>query len=113
MSDRTNWRAMLKGNAAPLDMAAERDRLVSCVQSELANLAEQEGPSNMTLLDEPAITIDYPVQVWPKKVSSHNFDKSEVVSGKLEGIKGQYLLLSNGVINLRKFTSYYVSLNVL
>jgi hypothetical protein len=34
------------------------------------------------------------------------------VSGVLHGIKGQYLLLDTGVINIRKFTGYEVELNV-
>jgi hypothetical protein len=34
------------------------------------------------------------------------------VSGVLQGIKGQYLLLDTGVINIRKFTGYEVELNV-
>ena len=37
-----------------------------------------------------------------------NFDKQPEVSGILQGIKGQYLLLDNGVINIRKFTGYEV-----
>ncbi|MGE4570300.1 MAG: DUF2797 domain-containing protein, partial [Gammaproteobacteria bacterium] len=34
-----------------------------------------------------------------------------VVSGVLHGIKGQYLLLENGVLNIRKFGSYHVTLS--
>ncbi len=39
---------------------------------------------------------------------SHNLDKAPVVAGTLLGIKGQYLILDSGVINLRKFTGYEV-----
>ena len=31
--------------------------------------------------------------------------------GRLEGIKGQYLLLDGGVLNVRKFRSYVVSVD--
>nr|WP_237445478.1 DUF2797 domain-containing protein [Sinobacterium norvegicum] len=31
-----------------------------------------------------------------------------VVEGKLNGIKGQYLILDSGVINMRKFTAYHL-----
>jgi len=33
------------------------------------------------------------------------------VEGVLQGIKGQYLILDTGVINLRRFTGYEVSFN--
>ncbi|MEK9766552.1 MAG: DUF2797 domain-containing protein, partial [Thalassolituus sp.] len=36
------------------------------------------------------------------------FDKAPLVQGRLMGIKGQYLILDTGVINLRKFTSYNI-----
>jgi hypothetical protein len=50
----------------------------------------------------------YPVNAWPEKVASFNFDKTPEVGGLLEGIKGQYLILEGGVINLRKFSGYQV-----
>ena len=34
--------------------------------------------------------------------------KQPVVSGILEGIKGQYPIFDNGVINMRKFTGYEI-----
>jgi len=45
---------------------------------------------------------------YPVKVKSLNFDKTPVVEGVLLGIKGQYLILDSGVINIRKFSSYRV-----
>ncbi len=53
--------------------------------------------------------IKYPVLEYPVKIQSHNFDKNPLVEGTLQGIKGQYLLLDTGVINLRKFAGYKVS----
>ena len=41
----------------------------------------------------------------------NGFDKNPVVSGILQGIKGQYLIFDTGVINIRKFTSYEVSVD--
>jgi hypothetical protein len=49
---------------------------------------------------------------YPSKIVSLNLDKTPVVSGVLDGIKGQYLLLDSGVLNLRKFSSYHVELSV-
>jgi hypothetical protein len=39
-----------------------------------------------------------------------NFDKTPEISGVLQGIKGQYLLLDTGVLNIRKFSSYNITL---
>ena len=50
---------------------------------------------------------------WPEKVKAHNFDKQPVVEGTLMGIKGQYLMLDTGVLNIRKFSGYEVEVKVL
>jgi hypothetical protein len=44
-------------------------------------------------------------------VVSHNFDKQPLVEGVLQGVKGQYLILDSGVINLRKFTGYEIQVS--
>ncbi len=113
VSDRTNWRAMLKGSAALLDMKAERDRLTSLLSAEVSALAKEEGEDNIVLLDDEPVSIDFPVDLWPVKVSSHNLEKNPEVVGRLQGIKGQYLILDTGVINLRKYTGYEVALKTI
>jgi hypothetical protein len=55
---------------------------------------------------------NFPVQEYPTKVVSFNLDKNPVAQGTLMGIKGQYLILDSGVINLRKYGSYLVSVEV-
>ena len=41
-----------------------------------------------------------------------NFDKIPVITGKLNGIKGQYLLFDdNTVLNIRKHTGYVVKVD--
>lgn len=108
VSDRTNWRAMLKGEVDPMDLVAERDRLLAKLQGGLANLRERFGVDAIRELDAAPVHLDYPVLEFPRKIVSHNFDKNPEVSGTLMGIKGQYLILDTGVINLRKFTGYEV-----
>ena len=113
-ADKTNWRKMLKNEVDVLDLAAERDRLLALVDNGLKALENVHGIQSITrLLDAEAVTIDYPVIEYPTKVSSHNLDKTPVVSGKLMGIKAQYLILDTGVINLRKFGGYNLALNKL
>jgi Protein of unknown function (DUF2797) len=48
----------------------------------------------------------------PKRVSSFNFDKTARIEGTLLGIKGQYVILDTGVLNMRKFAGYSVTLTV-
>lgn len=109
IKDRTNWRAMLKGQVDPLNLVAERDRLFELCRSELTELENRFGLQALQRLpDAEVLELNYPVLNYPAKVTSLNFDKNPVVEGVLQGIKGQYLILDTGVINLRKFTAYEV-----
>ena len=56
--------------------------------------------------------IHFPVDSYPLKIKSFNLDKNPEVAGVLHGIKGQYLLLDTGVINIRKFSGYEVAFKV-
>ena len=58
------------------------------------------------------MTIRYPVLEWPVKVKAHNLDKTPRVEGTLLGIKGQYLMLDTGVLNVRKYGGYHLELKV-
>ncbi|MBN1006828.1 DUF2797 domain-containing protein [Amphritea pacifica] len=109
VTDKTNWRAMLKGQVDRLDLQAERDRLMTLCQEELTLLENRFGLQAIQRLPEAEVVeLDYPVLNFPAKVTSLSFDKTPVVEGVLQGIKGQYLILDTGVINLRKFTAYQV-----
>ena len=111
VADKTNWRDMLKGKAAELDMAGERDRLLAACEEDINELTDRFGFFAISVLKgiDP-VSIDYPVQAYPEKITSLNFDKEPVVSGTLKGIKGQYLIFDSGVINLRRFSGYEVEL---
>lgn len=109
VSDRTNWRAMLKGDVETLDLYAERDRLLAQFAPGLDALRDTHGGDAIRRLDARAQAFTYPVRTFPTKVVSHNLDKTPKIEGVLLGIKGQYLMLDTGVINLRKFTGYQVS----
>ncbi|MCE8019619.1 DUF2797 domain-containing protein [Halomonas sp. MCCC 1A11036] len=111
VADRTNWRAMLKGEVEALDLMAERDRLLARLDGGLGQLRERFGTDTIRALDEVPVSFDYPVLEFPRKIVSHNFDKQARVSGTLLGLKGQYLILDTGVINLRKFTGYEIAVS--
>ncbi|MEX2469194.1 MAG: DUF2797 domain-containing protein [Pseudohongiellaceae bacterium] len=111
VADKTNWRDMLKGDAAELDMPAERDRLLGECAAEIAEMEARFGFFAISVLRgiDP-VRIEYPVRQYPEKIASFNFDKDPEVSGTLLGIKGQYLIFDTGVINLRRFSGYHVEL---
>ncbi len=113
ISDKTSWQQMLKNNVEVVNLAAKRDELLETCTSELADITQRFGAKAIERLpDEQSIDLHYPVNRYPDKVKSFNLDTNPVVSGILEGIKGQYLLLDTGVINLRKYSGYEIEFSV-
>tara|TARA_R110002050_G_scaffold268113_1_gene410093 strand:- start:146948 stop:147754 length:807 start_codon:yes stop_codon:yes gene_type:complete len=109
VSDRTDWRKMLKGQAENIDLLAIRDRLMGECNDEILALQQQFGEQAiMPLTEQTAVTISYPVEQYPEKIKSFNLDKTPEISGVLQGIKGQYLIFDTGVINIRKYTGYNI-----
>ena len=112
VADRTNWRAMLKGEAPPLDLQGIRDELFDHCADGIRALQDRFGlQAIQPVSDVQPIEISYPVDAYPTKVVSFDLDKTPVVEGTLRGIKGQYLILDTGVINLRKFTAYQLAIS--
>jgi hypothetical protein len=67
-------------------------------------------PAGVALDGESPVEIEYPVAESPSKIVSHNFAKNPVFEGTLNGIKGQYLILDTGVVNVRKYGGYHLEL---
>ncbi|WP_462378903.1 DUF2797 domain-containing protein [Pseudomonas sp. Marseille-QA0892] len=110
VADRTNWRALLKSDAAPLDLIEIRERLFDRLAEGIMGLQNRFGLQAIQLLaDARPVDIRYPVEVYPTKIATFDFEKTPIVEGTLMGIKGQYLMLDTGVINVRKFTAYNVA----
>lgn len=108
IADKTNWRTLLKQDGEPLDLHQYATDLLEQVKPELLAIKQQHGEDAFEFIDHAITELHYPVLQHPSKIVSHNFDKNPVVSGVLQGIKGQYLIFDTGVINIRKFTSYHV-----
>jgi len=104
ITDKTNWRTMLKNETELADLVAAKVSLLGEVSSLVDELDAKTLPDDI-------INIDYPVLKYPTKVVSLSFDKNPVISGILNGVKGQYLLLESGVLNVRKFSSYHLTLS--
>ena len=114
VADKTDWRALLRTDAQVVDLYAVRERLLQDIQQEVTVLQNTFGLQSVNLLsDESEKCFVYPVQRYAEKVSTHNLDKTPLVEGELLGIKGQYLMLDTGAINIRKFTAYEVEFSVL
>ena len=112
-NDRTDWRKMLKGQAEAMELAVERERLHKEIGQELEKLRAEHGEDAAIFLPkEEPVEIRYPVLEYPTKVSSFNLDKEPEINATLMGIKGQYLIFDSGVINIRKYAGYKVSLSV-
>lgn len=103
IADKTNWRKLLNENNMEIDLVAEKNKYKELIPEHLKK----------HFVNDNSITIiSYPIEQYPDKVKSLNFDKQAEISGILKGIKGQYLLLSNSeVINIRKFAGYYISIS--
>ena len=113
VADRTNWRALLKGDVEPIDLIAIREQLLDSCAEPLQALQQRFGlQAIQPITDVDVLDIAYPVEAYPAKITSFNLDKNPVAEGTLIGIKGQYLLFDTGVINIRKYTSYQLSVSV-
>lgn len=108
--DRTNWRALLKGDAEVLDLPAIREQIFEACADGLRELQGRFGlQAIQPLPDAEVVQMNYPVEAYPKKIVSFNLDKDPVAEGTLLGIKGQYLIFDTGVINIRKYTAYQLA----
>ena len=108
--DRTNWRALLKGDAEVLDLPAIREQVFEACADGLRELQGRFGlQAIQPLPDAEVVQMNYPVEAYPKKIVSFNLDKNPIAEGTLLGIKGQYLIFDTGVINIRKYTAYQLA----
>ena len=100
-ADKTNWRTMLSAVAPDREaLHTMRTRAIDALAFELGAYA---------LPDEEPMTLTYPVLAHPPKVNSMNLGKVPEVTGTLAGIKGQYLIWSDGrVLNVRNHSGYHV-----
>ena len=104
-ADKTNWQKMLKNEVPTADLIKEKASLKYLIPKEV----QEYYDLNANNLYE----LHFPVLEYPKKVTSLNLDKSPNFTGKLTGIKGQYLLFEDGtVFNVRTFEGYVVKISL-
>lgn len=103
LGDKTHWRNMLKNKYENQDLVAVKQKVLS----KFSKLLEKYDAH---IQDDTVYTFNYPVEKYPEKVSALNLHKTPNINAQLIGIKGQYLLFDNGVINIRKYQGYEIEL---
>jgi hypothetical protein len=101
-ADKTNWQKMLKNEVPVTNLFEEKSKLKQW-------LPEETKP--YFIEEDHLYQMDFPVQTYPLKVTSLNLDKTPNFSGKVVGIKGQYLIFEDGtVFNVRTYEGFVVQL---
>lgn len=105
VSDKTNWRKMLTNDIEDINLLSEKEKLSAYIPDEAKSYYLDKNSKETQL--------DFPVLQYPDKVKSLNLVKSSSYSGKLKGIKGQYLLFEDAtVFNIRANEGLVVSLQI-
>lgn len=104
-SDKINWKKMLVNDVATIDLAEKRNATKLLLPDEVQQYFEATP--------EKLYTLEYPVLEYPKKITSLNLSTTPTYSGKLAGVKGQYLIFQDGtVFNVRSYEGFVVQINV-
>lgn len=104
VADKTNWRNMLKNDIKDEDLKEWRSNLKQYIPEEAkAYFIESNHETNL----------HFPVEKYPAKPKSLNLKKQLSYSGKLLGVKGQYLIFEDDtVFNVRANEGLVVEINV-
>ena len=72
-----------------------------------------KGLRKYILADNNVTEIKYPVTKYPDKINSLNLKKNKLYSGRLTGIKGQYLIFEDStVFNIRSNEGLKVEIDI-
>jgi len=104
VSDKTNWRNMLKNDVVDEDLVEWKNRLEKYIPEEA---------KEFFIKDNGETNLEFPVLQYPKKPKSLNLEKSPYYEGVLKGIKAQYLIFEDDtVFNVRGNEGYVVAITV-
>lgn len=113
--DKTHWRRMLDTHDRDVDLkqAIENALKSSDIEADISNHPKLSDipPKSVYEQAEP-MQIHYPMTDQPFCITSINAEKTPLFSGRLLGMKGQYMCFDTGVINIRKYTGYKVSITL-
>ena len=104
VADKTNWRKMLKNDIEDADLKEWQHKLRQYIPEE----AQEYFIENNT-----ETNLNFPVDKYPLKPKSLNLVKQHSYTGKLVGIKGQYLIFEDEtVFNVRANEGLVVNVNI-
>jgi hypothetical protein len=103
-ADRTDWRRMLRGDAAQVNLTEFADQVSQ-------RLTELGLGVPLPSAQREHYRFSYPSSGAPEPLVSIKLDKTPEFQGQLMGIKGQYLLFDTGVINLRSHSGFHVEID--
>ena len=93
VADKTDWRKMLQNDCKDEDLVVWRDQLKKYIPAEVMPYFIENNQETQ---------IHFPVLQYPEKPKSLSLEKEKKFSGKLVGIKGQYLIFEDEtVFNIR------------
>ena len=96
---------MLKNEISKEDLISKKEELFKYIPNETKQYFLNE---NIEIFN-----LEYPILKYPTKIKSLRLDKAPFISGKLVGIKGQYLIFENGnVFNVRNNEGNVISLKI-
>ncbi len=105
VSDKTNWRKMLKNDIQDADLVVEKEKL-------FIHIPEEAKPYYLEHTTKET-HIEFPVLQYPTSLKSLKISKTQHYKGILKGIKGQYLIFEDGtVFNVRGNEGSVVSLDI-
>ena len=104
VSDKTNWRTMLKNDVVDENLVEWRERLKPYIPNEVMDyFIESNTETNM----------EFPVLQYPMKPKSLNLEIELNYTGILKGIKGQYLIFEDDVVfNVRANEGLVVGIEI-
>lgn len=104
-TDKTNWRKMLQDQLVEFDLIQLREQCRAWLPEEVQPYFSVSTPEIYEL--------EYPVEQYPVKINSLNLEKMPEYSGRISGIKGQYILFEDGtVFNVRTYEGYVVRIEL-
>ncbi|GAA4233161.1 DUF2797 domain-containing protein [Postechiella marina] len=104
VADKTNWRKMLKNDIEDENLLEWRARLKQYIPDEAKEYFIESNTETH---------LDFPVNKYPEKPKSLNIKKAQTYTGKLVGIKGQYLIFEDEtVFNVRANEGLVVNITV-
>ena len=104
VADKTNWRKMLKNDIEDENLVKWQERLRPFIPEEVQEYFIENNTETQ---------LNFPVNQYPEKPKSLNILKEGSYTGKLVGIKGQYLIFEDQtVFNVRANEGLVVNLSI-